>query len=387
MDAIRRVILVVLDSVGAGDAPDAAAFGDVGADTLGHIHSSVGLEVPNLRRMGLARVARIGPFAGPVEGAHGRLTEVSMGKDTMTGHFELAGLFVEVGYPSYPEGFPPEVMRAFEERIGRRALGNVVASGTAILDDLGPEHLATGRPIVYTSADSVFQIAAHVDVVPLATLYDWCHAARDVLVAPHQVARVIARPFAGRPGAFERTKDRKDYALAPPEPTILDHVTAAGHRTVAVGKIGDIFSREGIETSIPAKGNPACVDATLEAMAADFSGMIFTNLVDFDTQYGHRRDPAGYRNCLEEFDRRVPDLQAACKDGDLLVLTADHGNDPTYRGTDHTRERVPLLAWRRGIGDVDLGTRATYSDVAMTIDEVFALGRVARGTSFLDLLR
>ncbi|MBI4612785.1 MAG: phosphopentomutase [Planctomycetes bacterium] len=381
----RRVAVVVLDSVGVGGAPDAALFGDERADTLGHIHETVGLDVPNLVRLGLGRLVGFSGEAAPV-GAWGRMRERSAGKDTMTGHFEIAGVISASAYPTYPEGFPPDLIARYAKKIGRGILGNKPASGTEILDELGPEHVETGKPIVYTSADSVFQIAANVEVVPLEELYRWCEAARELLAPPHAVARVIARPFAGRPGAFERTKDRKDYALPPPGPTILDHLAAAGYETVAVGKIGDIFSERGITRSIHAKGNEACTGATLDALASSFEGMIFTNLVDFDMLYGHRRDARGYRDCLEAFDRRLPELLAACREDDLLVVTADHGNDPTYRGTDHTREEVPLLVYHRRIRPRDLGTRSTFADVAATVDEVFGLGKVACGESFLPLV-
>ncbi len=378
-----RILILVLDSVGIGHAPDAEEFGDSGSNTIGHIHESVGLQLPHLTQLGLSRIS---PVTGNgVTGAYGRMIEKSSGKDTLTGHFEIAGLHLDFGYPSYPNGFPPTVVSHFEKQIGRKVLGNKVASGTAIIDELGPLHIETEDPILYTSADSVFQIAAHMDVIPLPELYRMCQIARELLVPPHNVARVIARPFRGDPDSgFERTADRRDYALEPPAPTILDHLHSAGYMTHAIGKIGDIFTDRGISHTIRAKGNPSCIDATIDSLKQNFRGLIFTNLVDFDTLYGHRRDPQGYRDALQYFDAQLPRIYAALRPRDLMIITADHGCDPCYEGSDHTREMVPLLVYHQKIGAVDLGTRSTFADIAQTVDANFGLDRVEHGTSFLE---
>lgn len=393
MPRFGRVLLVVLDSVGIGGAPDAFAYGDQGADTLGHIRAAVGLALPELASLGLGRLTALDgpvPAPGAVRAAYGRMTERSAGKDTMTGHFELAGVVTERAYPTYTHtGFPADVIAAFNRVTGAAGvLGNVAASGTEILDRLGVEHARTGWPIVYTSGDSVFQVAAHEGVVPLATLHTWCARARtEVLVGAHAVARVIARPFAGPgPSRYERTKGRKDFALPPPAPTVLDRLHAAGRTVVGVGKIGDIFSMRGIARNTKGKSNDECVDDLLAEMARPGADLIFVNLVDFDTLYGHRNDPAGYRDCLSAFDRRVPQILAAMREDDLLILTADHGNDPCYPGTDHTREQVPLLAFHRRCTTADLGTRASFADVAATIAENFGVGPLPVGTSFLGAL-
>ena len=344
----RRVLLLVLDSVGCGLAPDAADYGDEGANTLGNIAGAVGgLSLPNLQALGLGNVAAIGgvPATREPRGAYGRMSELSAGKDTTTGHWEIAGVIMEQPFPTYPNGFPPEIIETFERRAQRRAIGNRPASGTQIIDDLGAEHLRTGSPIVYTSADSVFQIAAHEEVIEVGELYELCRMAREILAGEHAVGRVIARPFVGRPGSFRRTERRKDFSLPPPRDTVLDCLKASGKEVIGVGKISDIFAHRGLTSSNPTANNMAGVEATIQCLQEETDGLIFTNLVDFDSQYGHRNDPAGYGGALEAFDARLPEILAAAKSGDVVMITADHGNDPTYPGTDHTREQVPLLVY------------------------------------------
>lgn len=370
---VERVAVVVCDSFGIGDAPDAAEYGDEGANTLGHVAAAVGgLRAPNLARLGLGhltRVAGVPPAAGPCT-AHGRLTERSSGKDSTTGHWELAGVVTQRPFPTFPDGFPREALEPFERAIGRAVLGNRPASGTDILDELGEQHLRTGRPIVYTSGDSVFQIAAHVDVVPLAMLYEWSETARRLLDGEHRVGRVIARPFAGEPGAFRRTPDRRDYALPPPRPTLLDALRDAGVRTVGVGKIGDLFAGRGLDESERSRSNDDGIDRTLAALGRSGRSFVMTNLVDFDSTYGHRNDAEGYARCVEALDARIPELIAAVGDG-LLFVTGDHGCDPTTPSTDHSRERTPLLVHGARAGaPVDLRTRGSLSDVGATIAEI-----------------
>lgn len=380
-----RAVLLVLDSVGIGGAPDAHEFGDDGADTLGHIHAKVGLRVPTLARLGLRRLLPLGP--GPVEGAFGVMRERSAGKDTTTGHFEMAGAFVDRPFPTYPHGFPPEVMEPWKRAIGREILCNAPASGTEVIERFGPEHLRTGAPIVYTSADSVFQVAAHEDVVPLETLYDWCRKAREILRGPHEVGRVIARPFTGAPGAFQRDQGaRRDFSVLPPDGCLPQALAGAGLAVAGVGKIEDIYAGRGITEAAHTKDNAEGMAVTLDLVGRGRArpGLIFTNLVDFDSKFGHRRDVAGYARALEETDARLPALLAALSPRDALFITADHGNDPTFlKTTDHTRERVPLLCWRRGIAARDLGVRATYADLGQTIAANFGLA-VPHGVSFLE---
>lgn len=386
----RRVILVVLDSVGCGDAPDAAAYGDAGSNTLANTARAVGgLRLPHLGRLGLGYVTSIEgvpPDPAP-QGCFGRLTEISAGKDTTTGHWELAGLPLLKPFPTYPHGFPPELIAEFEQRIGRCVLGNYPASGTAIIEELGAEHLRTGCPIVYTSADSVFQIAAHEEIIPIEELYRICQIARNLLVGEHAVARVIARPFMGQPGSFRRTERRKDFSLPPPDDTILDVLKAAGKPVVGVGKIEDIFAHRGLTDSVHTTNNMDSVDAILDFLSQPGEGLIFANLVDFDMLYGHRNDPHGYAQALEQFDARLPKIQGELRDGDILMLTADHGNDPTTPSTDHSRERVPILVTgphvRRGVA---LGTRASFADVAATIAELLGVKWGGAGQSFASLL-
>ncbi len=372
---MKRAILIVLDSVGAGYLPDAAAFGDEGANTLGHIAERMELYIPHMLSMGLGRLPGVHLPIAEGAGAYGRALEKSAGKDTTTGHWEMAGVTVKQPFPLYPDGFPKDVMDAFEAAIGTKTLGNKPASGTAILDELGEEHMKTGFPIVYTSGDSVFQIAAHEDVIPVPRLYEMCEIARAQLQGKHGVGRVIARPFVGTgKGHFSRTGRRRDFSLKPIAPTLMDVMKEAGYETLGVGKIEDIFAHQGLTGSNHAAGNPACIDAALDYMRRDFDGLLFVNLVDFDSVYGHRRDVKGYGQALEYFDARLPEFQALMGEEDLLIITADHGCDPAFKGTDHTREYVPLLVWGKGMTDQHpIGTRSSFADTAATIAEYFGL--------------
>jgi phosphopentomutase len=385
-DVPDRVILIVFDSVGCGELPDAGDYGDTGSDTLGNISRRIPLSVPNLRRLGLTRVstvARLGSEPDPV-GGFGRMAESSPGKDSVTGHWELTGLVLERAFPVFPSGFPRELMDEFERRIGRGTLGNKAASGTVILDELGPEHMDTGKPIVYTSADSVFQIAAHEDVVPLAELYRWCEIGYELAGKGMGIGRVIARPFIGSPGAFRRTANRRDFALTPPQRTLLDHIKDAGLPVVAIGKIEDLFAGRGVTSATHTANDDQGIDEVLRAMQTTKRGLIFANLVDFDTQYGHRNDVAGYAANLERMDARVGEVMNQLGPRDLLVVTADHGNDPTTPSTDHAREYVPVFLTGPAIrAGVDLGTRATFADLGQTIAELFAVGPLDHGASFL----
>jgi len=388
----KRIIVIVLDSVGIGELPDASAYGDAGAHTLGHIAATVpGLSLPNLRKLGLANIAPIADWQGEPQAAgyYGRMTETSAGKDTLTGHWELMGLRIEKPFRTFPNGFPPALIEAFERETGRHVIGNKSASGTAILDELGEEQMKTGAWIVYTSADSVFQLAAHEEIIPLEELYDACRVARRLTMKDEfSVGRVIARPYVGKPGSFTRTLNRHDYAVKPPMPTVLSVLKGAGLEVIAVGKINDIFDGEGVTKALPTKSNAHGVEITLQQLAPSYTGLLFTNLVEFDSLYGHRRDPLGYARALEAFDEELPSLMASLRQDDLLVITADHGNDPTHAGTDHTREYVPLLAYSPSFaGAGDLGTRATYADLAATIADNFGVAYETRGASFLDRLR
>jgi len=381
-----RVILIVFDSVGCGALPDAADYGDAGSDTLGNISRHIPLRVPNLRRLGLARVSTVNRLDLEPEpiGACGRMAEASPGKDSVTGHWELAGLVLERAFPVFPNGFPRELIDEFERRIGRGTLANKPASGTAIIDELGVEHMDTGKPIVYTSADSVFQIAAHEDVVPVPELYRWCEIAFELAGRGMGIGRVIARPFIGSPGAFRRTANRRDFALTPPSRTLLDHLKDAGFPVVAIGKIEDLFAGRGITSATHTVSDDHGIDEVLRAMSTTARGLIFANLVDFDTQYGHRNDVAGYAANLERVDARLSEVLAALQPRDLLVVTADHGNDPTTPSTDHAREHVPVFLTGRAVrAGVDLGTRETFADLGQTIASVFNVGPLEHGTSFL----
>lgn len=385
-----RFIVIVLDGVGCGDAPDAASFGDEGANTLASVINGARPELVHLRRLGLDRIAGVPALGddGEVspEASWGRMTERSGAKDTMSGHWELMGVVSSDPFPLYPEGFPAEVIESFEQAIGRGTLGNLPASGTEIIRELGEEHRRTGKPIVYTSGDSVFQIAAHEEVIPVEKLYAMCETARAQLDGQHRVARVIARPFIGdAPESFERTPRRRDYALPPPAPTALDILVDAGLRTHGVGKIHDIFAGRGLSGWVKTEGNADGIEKTLAAMRAGAGELIFTNLVDFDSEYGHRRDVPGYAAALEAFDLALPLLLDATGERDCLVLTADHGNDPAFKGTDHTRERVPLLVVS-GCEPHDLGTRSCYADLGRTVLDNFGLQTEA-GASFLDEIR
>ncbi len=389
-DGLERVALVVCDSFGVGAAPDAGAYGDEGSDTLGNTARSVGgLDAPNLGSLGLGHLTRIEGVApgGEAGTARGRSTERSAGKDTTTGHWEVCGIVLERPFPTYPDGFPREVIEPFQTAIGKQVLGNMAASGTEIIAQLGEEHLRTGRPIVYTSADSVFQVACHVDVVPLEQLYEWCRLARKILDGEHRVGRVIARPFAGPPGAFVRLPDRRDYSVAPPGRTMLDLAKDAGVGVYGVGKIGDIFAGRGLSEYRYSRSNDDGVDITLDYLGKPGPSLVFTNLVDFDSKYGHRNDPAGYARCVEEFDRRLPELRAAVGDG-LLFVTGDHGCDPTTPSTDHSRERTPVLvSGVRRDESVDLGDRACFGDLGATIAEVLGVPTEGlAGESFAGLL-
>jgi phosphopentomutase len=385
-DLEKRVVLVVLDSVGIGEAPDAAAFGDAGSDTLRHIAERVaGFKVPNLARLGLAGIEGLSylPVSGSFNGAFGRAVEVAKGKDTTSGHWEIAGLHHDLIFPYFPEGFPAAFIAEFEKRIGRKIIGNKVASGTEIIDELGDEHVRTGSPIVYTSSDSVFQIAMHESVIPIEEQYRICSIAREMLTGDVAVGRVIARPFTGSSGAFKRTANRKDYSVLPPGDTLLDKVKASGLPVGAVGKIYDIFAGQGVTESLKTADNNEGIDKTIELMRRQKGGLIFTNLVDFDMLFGHRRDPQGYASCLMEFDARLPEILSALKPGDLFILTADHGNDPTFRGTDHTREYVPIVVAGSIVASgASLGTRSTFADIAATAAAHLGISSTLYGTSF-----
>ena len=383
---INRVILIVLDSVGIGALPDAGVYGDTGSNTLVNTAEVVGgLKLPNLGLLGLGNIAKIKgvlPEDNPT-GAYGKMAERSPGKDTTTGHWEMSGVILDQPFPVYPHGFPPEIIKTFEEKIGRKTLANKAASGTAIIEELGEEHIKTGYPIVYTSADSVFQIAAHEEIIPLEELYSMCRVARKLLSGEHAVGRVIARPFVGRPGSFKRTANRHDFSLKPPGETILNLLHSSGCRVQAVGKIEDIFAGEGITEAVHSSGNPDGMEKTLELIRRQGGGFIFANLVDFDMLYGHRNNPEGYVGALEEFDRKLPDYIMALRDDDMLIITADHGCDPTTSSTDHSREYVPLLLYGRLLrGGVNLGIRETFADVAATIAEIFGM-KMTTGQSFL----
>lgn len=383
---INRIILFVLDSVGIGGLPDAEQFGDFDVNTLGNIAKSTdNFKIPNLKKMGIGNIEGVDAIEAdpsPI-GSFGRSLEASNGKDTTTGHWEIAGLFIEHPFKTYPDGFPEHIIKAFEEKTGRKVIFNKPASGTVVLDDYGEEHMKTGNPIVYTSADSVFQIAAHEEIIPLDELYNMCQIARDMLRGDDQVARVIARPFIGTPGNFQRTPNRRDYSLKPFDKTVLDYAKESGLEVKAVGKIVDIYDGEGITEDVHTKDNMDGVDQTIRFIKEDFKGILFTNLVDFDAKFGHRRDVDGYREALEEVDARFPEMMSLMREDDMLIVLADHGNDPTYKGSDHTREYIPILIYgdkvKRG---VDIGTRKTFADIAATISDILEIPATPYGTSF-----
>lgn len=387
---IQRVILIVLDSVGVGELPDAAKYGDEGSNTLANVAKAVGgLSLPNMQKMGLGNIIEIEgvpPVNCPI-GAYGKAAEKSAGKDTTTGHWELAGVISKRPFPVYPNGFPPEIIDEFEKRIGCKVLGNKVASGTEIIKELGDEHVKTGYPIVYTSADSVFQIAAHEEVIPVKELYEICRIAREILQGEHGVARVIARPFIGKSGEYVRTYNRADFSLKPPHDTLLDSVVKAGMEVFGVGKIWDIFAGQGITKSFHIEGNMDGVDKTLQAMDMLKRGLVFANLVDYDMLYGHRNDSAGYARALEDFDRRLPEIIAKLKENDVLIITADHGCDPTTASTDHSREYVPVLIYGDMIkANVNLGILSSFSDIGQTVADFLGCSSLINGTSFKRLV-
>jgi phosphopentomutase len=381
---VPRVLILVCDSFGVGDAPDAKAYGDAGSDTLGNTAAALGgISAPNLGGLGLGMLTKIEgvePEARPGT-AHGRLTERSAGKDTTTGHWEMAGIVLTDPFPLYPNGFPPQIIEPFERRIGREVLGNMPASGTEIIEKLGQEHLRTGRPIVYTSGDSVFQIATHVNVVPLPTLYEWCRAARRLLSGPHNVGRVIARPFDGEPGAFFRRPERRDFSVPPPGPTLLDRCLEQGVSVYGVGKIQDIFAQQGFTEARYSESNDHGVDLSLDYLRRPGPALVFSNLVDFDSKYGHRNDPQGYAHAIEALDVRIPELVDGLGGG-ALFLTGDHGCDPTTPSTDHSRERTPMLAAGLAGGPYEIGTRETYADLGATVAELLGVPWDLEGSSF-----
>lgn len=388
---INRVIWIVLDSVGMGEMPDSVKFGDVGCNTIGNVSSKLGgLKLPNMEKLGLGNIEgmkNINKVENPI-GCFGRFAEMSDGKDTTTGHWEMCGIQLDKPFPTYPQGFLKEIVEAFEKAIGRKILGNKPASGTAILDELGEEHIKTGCPIVYTSADSVFQIAAHEDIYSVEELYKICQIARDMLVGEHAVARVIARPFVGEAkGNFTRTSNRRDFSLKPIHETVLDKLKASKLNVMAVGKIEDIFQGAGITEAVHTKDNMDGVDKTLEYMKEDKKGLIFTNLVDFDMKWGHRNNAEEYGRGLEAFDVRLAEIMEQMKDDDILFITADHGCDPTTEGTDHTREYVPFLAYGKALSKgKDLKTRKTFSDMGQTVADIFKIEPIKNGESFLELI-
>lgn len=384
----KRVFIIVMDSVGIGEAPDAEKYGDKGADTFGHIAEHMnGLDMPNMGKLGLSNIRRlkgIDPAEKPLA-YYTKMQEASAGKDTMTGHWEIMGLYIDTPFRTFPDGFPDEVIHKLEENSGRKVIANKPASGTEIIEELGKEHMETGALIVYTSADSVLQIAAHEDIVPLEELYDICEYAREVLNDPkYMIGRVIARPFLGEPGNFERTANRHDYALKPFGRTVMKELEDANYDVIAIGKISDIFDGEGVTQSLRTVSNMDGMDKLLETMDMDFNGLSFLNLVDFDAKYGHRRNPQGYGEALEEYDARLPEVFEKLREDDLLIITADHGNDPIHHGTDHTREYVPLLVYHKGIIEgKEIPLRKTFADLGETVAENFQVKSPMYGKSFL----
>lgn len=386
MTTLRRAIVVVLDGVGAGENPDAQAYGDEGASSLEHCAQAIGgLELPHLGSIGLGNITPI-PGTPPrtdATGAYGSMTATAAGKDSVAGHWEMMGAVLHKPLPTYPHGFPPALVEAFEQAIRHKVIGNVVASGTEVIKELGEQHMRTGSPILYTSADSVFQVAAHQEIIPLSELYAICQTARNMLTGDNAVGRVIARPFVGTPGTFKRTEHRRDFALAPLDTTLLDLLKAAGKEVVGIGKIEDLFAGRGLTQSDHTETNREGMAATLRWLERDFMGLLFVNLVEFDMLWGHRRDSQGYAQALRDVDAWVPQVQRLMRPDDALFFAADHGVDPTYRGTDHTRERVPLLAYGQRIRPgTNLGTRATFADLGQTLAQTFNVGTLAAGTSF-----
>lgn len=390
MKKYKRIHLIVMDSVGIGEAPDAADFGDVGADTFGHIAEKVGLHVPHLEKMGLGNIRElkgIKPAENPV-GYHTKLEEISAGKDTMTGHWEIMGLNIQKPFRVFPDGFPDELIQKIEVYSKRKVVANKPASGTEIIDEYGDHQMQTGDLIVYTSADSVLQIAAHEEIIPLEELYDICEYARKItLDEPYMLGRIIARPYVGNPGAFTRTSNRHDYALSPFGETVLDFLKNSGYDVIALGKISDIFNTQGITESIRTKSNMDGVDQLLKVMQKDFTGISFLNLVDFDALFGHRRNTEGYAQAIEDFDKRIPEIMEFLQEDDLLLITADHGNDPTFTGTDHTREYVPLFAYSKSMKESGRLPQGFFADISATISDNFEVKQTENGKSFLDALK
>ncbi len=389
---MKRVILIVLDSLGVGAMPDADVYGDAGCDTFGHIVDKMGeFKIPNLLKLGLGNI----DFAAggrlkqeSVEGSLGRFEEKSKGKDTITGHWEIAGLYTETPFKTYPEGFPKEFMKKFEASIGMQTIGNYAASGTEIIELLGPEHEATGKPIVYTSADSVFQVAANTSVIPSEKLYEICRIAREMLVGEYACGRVIARPYVIENGKRIRTSDRKDYSVSPGRDTLLDKISKDGKTVYAIGKISDIFNGQGITIAIHTESNLDGIEKIIEALKTDFQGLIFANLVDFDSKFGHRRDAIGYGKAIEEFDDRLTSIIEAMGSDDVMILCADHGNDPLHSGWDHTREYVPgIIYGEKILAGINLGTRKTFADIGATIAEILQVETTEIGESFLHLIK
>src|SRR4051794_2131213 len=388
VNGFKRAIIIVADGAGCGGAPDAAEYGDAGADTLGNLaRAAGGLALPNLQALGLGNLTAIAGVreAAAPRAAWGVMREASAGKDTITGHWEMAGVVTTQAMATFPNGFPREITAPLATAAGRGLLGNKAASGTAIIEELGAQHVATGDLILYTSADSVLQVAAHEEVVRLPELYRICEAARQI-ADRHKIGRVIARPFVGAPGAFRRTYNRRDFSLVPPAPTLLDHIRDAGQSVVGIGKISDIFAGRGLSFSIHSEGNNDGMHLTLEALATLDRGLLFVNLVDFDMVYGHRNDVAGFARALVELDRWLPELEAALRPEDAVFITADHGNDPTTPGTDHTREQVPILAFGPSIRPARLGARSSFSDLGQTIAEGLGVAPLPNGESFLATL-
>ncbi|GCF07708.1 phosphopentomutase [Dictyobacter arantiisoli] len=390
MTQLKRAIVIVLDGVGAGENPDARAYGDEGASSLEHCAQAIGgLELPNLGRLGLGNITPIlgTPPRADVAGAYGRMASAAAGKDSTTGHWEMTGVVLSKALPTYPDGFPAAIVAEFEQKIGHKVIGNKVSSGTEIIRELGEEHMRTGSPILYTSADSVFQIAAHQDIIPLAELYHICEIARAMLTGNHAVGRVIARPFIGKPGTFKRTEHRRDFSLAPTGITLLDRLAAAGKDVIGLGKIEDLFAGRSITQCDHTETNREGMASTLKFLEQDFTGLLFVNLVEFDMLWGHRRDSQGYAQALREVDQWLPLVQKRMRPDDALFFTADHGVDPTYRGTDHTRECVPLLAYGEPVrSGVNLGVLPTFADLGQTVAEAFRVEALTAGTSFASTL-
>lgn len=386
---MNRVIWVVIDSVGIGQLPDSKKFGDEGVNTLGNIVKSfTDIKIPNLKKLGIGNINEVDFMESeknPIA-AFGKCSEVSQGKDTTTGHWEMTGVLVETPFKTFENGFPKDIIDEFEKRTGRKVVGNKPSSGTTILDEYGEHQMETGDVIVYTSADSVFQIAAHEEIIPLDELYKMCKIAREIMMGDNAVARIIARPYIGKKkGEFSRTSNRRDYSLNPFEPTVLDNIKQSGLDVIGVGKIEDIFNGQGITEAIHTKDNMDGVDETINYIKKDNNGLIFTNLVDFDSKYGHRRDTKGYKEALEEFDARIPEIIEAMKDNDVLIINADHGNDPTYKGTDHTREYIPLLVYGKNIKQgVNLGIRNSFADIGATVTDILNVEMPKNGISFKD---